>query len=79
MTDAYYADPYDNPAHNPPSVTESFAKLTSEGGLDADRAFVVLAIVAAQNSPSTLDGEHMAKIRELVAVYTEYNERGAIE
>lgn len=65
-----YVDPYDN--FNPPTVTESFVKLTSSGILGADRAFIVLATVAANNSPSTLDGEHMAKIRELVAVYTGY-------
>lgn len=76
MTDVYYVDPYAD--HSPPSIAESFAKLTTEG-MDADRAFIVLAIVAAQNSPSTLDGEHMAKIRELVAVYNEYNEKRAVK
>lgn len=76
-TNATYVDPYDNHPH-PPSVTESFAKLTSEG-MSADRSFAVLAIVAAQNSPSTLDGEHMAKIRELVRVYTDYNEKTVIK
>lgn len=76
MTNDTYVDPYAN--HNPPSVAESFAKLTSEG-MNADRAFVVLAIVAAQNSPSTLDGEHMCKVRELVDVYNEYNEKRAVK
>jgi len=57
--------------YNPQSKAESFAQLTSQG-MDADRAFVVLAIVAANTAPSMLDGEHMAEIRELVGVYAEY-------
>ncbi|MET3658499.1 hypothetical protein [Sporosarcina psychrophila] len=74
--------------YNPQTRADSFAQLTAEG-MDADRAFVVLTIVAANMAPGMLDGEHMAGIRELARVYTEYTgqesllvggttERGAI-
>lgn len=54
--------------YNPQSKAESFAQLTAEG-MDADRAFVVLAIVSANTAPSDLDPQHMAEIRELARVY----------
>jgi len=57
--------------YNPQSKAESFAQLTSQG-MDADRAFVVLAIVTANTAPSMLDGEHMAEIRELARVYAAF-------
>lgn len=57
--------------YNPQSKAESFAQLIAQG-MDADRAFVVLAIVTANTSPSALDGKHMAEIRELAGVYAEY-------
>lgn len=57
--------------YNPQSKAESFAQLTSQG-MDADRAFVVLAIVSSNTAPGALDGEHMREIRELTRVYAEY-------
>lgn len=57
--------------YNPQTKAQSFAKLTSEG-MDADKAFIVLTIVAANGAPSVLDGKHMAEIRELVRVYAEH-------
>lgn len=60
-----------------PTKAESFAKLTADG-MDANRAFVVLAIVTANSSPSVLDGAHMAEIRELVSVYAEHTGQEAL-
>lgn len=57
--------------YNPQSKAESFAQLTSQD-MDADRAFVVLAIVTANTAPSILDGEHMAGIRELARAYAAF-------
>lgn len=60
-----------NTPYNPQTKAESFAQLTSQG-MDADRAFVVLAIVTANTAPSSLDPQHMAEIRALSRVYAEF-------
>lgn len=60
-----------NTPYNPQSKAESFAQLIAQG-MDADRAFVVLAVVTANTQASVLDAQHMAEIRELARVYAEY-------
>lgn len=57
--------------YNPMTKAQSFAKLTSDG-MDADRAFVVLAIVAANTPSSPFDAALMAEIRELALAYVEH-------
>lgn len=60
-----------NTPYNPQTKAESFAQLTSQG-MDADRAFVILAFVSANTAPGLRDDAHMADIRELAQAYAAF-------
>lgn len=56
----------------PKSRTEAFEELTAQG-MNADKAFTILALIAADSTPnSPIDHLHMADIRELARAYVEH-------
>jgi hypothetical protein len=57
---------------NPPMTrTEAFADLV-DGGMSADKAFTILALIAADSPTSPIDASHMADIRELAEAYVKH-------
>lgn len=54
---------------NPPQTrTEAFTQLTAQG-MDADKAFTILALIVADSTESIVDAKHMRDIRELAQAY----------
>lgn len=57
---------------SPMTRTEAFTQLTTQG-MGADKAFTILALIAADSTPnSPIDHLHMADIRELAQAYVEH-------
>lgn len=53
---------------SPQTRTEAFAELVA-GGMNADKAFTILALIVADTSESSIDAMHMRDLRELARAY----------
>jgi len=56
---------------SPMTRTEAFAELIA-GGMAADKAFTILALIVANSSESEIDALHMRDMRELARAYVKH-------
>lgn len=55
----------------PKTRTQAFTELVADG-MNADKAFTILALIAADSPTSPIDALHMAEIRELARAYVKH-------